>query len=101
MAAAFDYQNEFILRKEHDDTVAKWDFKNVILLNSATNYRQLVPNEHYVSLYSGSIPEGVFIDLAFCKSDPIIEWRQTPGGLVIYDYDFLMTPNISFTGQIG
>ena len=33
------------------DTVAKWAFKNVILLNSATNYRQLVPNEHYVSLF--------------------------------------------------
>jgi len=68
---------------EQYDTFAKWAFKNVILLNSATNYRQLVPCEHYVSLYSGNIPEGVFIDLAFCKSDSKIEWRQTPGGFVI------------------
>ncbi|MHB8076919.1 hypothetical protein [Desulfosporosinus fructosivorans] len=80
-----EFKEELKFLEEHHEKVAKWAFKNVILLNSATNYRQLVPAEHYISLYEGSIPDGVFIDLAFCKKDPTIEWRQTPGGLVIKD----------------
>ncbi|OLN27606.1 hypothetical protein [Desulfosporosinus metallidurans] len=78
-------KTELIFLEEHYETVAKWAFKNVILLNSATNYRQLVPTKHYISLYEGNIPNGVFIDLAFSKNNPTIEWRQTPGGLVIKD----------------
>lgn len=81
------------LEKDHE-TIAKWAFKNAILLNSATNYRQLVPNEHYICLYTGSIPKGVFIDLAFCQSDTSLEWLQSPGRLVVkeqgidYDMDY-------------
>jgi hypothetical protein len=90
-----EIDNELNFLKEHYDTVAKWAFKNVILLNSATNYRQLVPDEHYTTLYSGSIPEGVFIDLAFCKSDSKIEWRQTPGGLVIKDKGIPFNANVT------
>lgn len=90
-----EIDNELNFLKEHYDTVAKWALKNVILLNSATNYRQLVPNEHYATLYSGSIPEGVFIDLAFCKSDSKLEWRQTPGGLVIKDKEIPFNLNIT------
>ncbi|QXE18863.1 hypothetical protein [Clostridium sp. 001] len=88
-----EIESELKFFKEHYDTVAKWAFKNVILLNSATNYRQLVPDEHYRTLYSGRIPEGVFIDFAFCKSDSKIEWRQTPGGLVIRDKQIPLNPN--------
>ena len=62
-----EFKTEMIFLKEHNETVAKWTFKNVILLNSATNYRQFVPVEHYTSLYNGNIPEGAFIDLAFSK----------------------------------
>jgi hypothetical protein len=90
-----EIESEINFLNEHYDTVAKWAFKNVILLNSATNYRQLVPDEHYVTLYSGSIPEGVFIDLAFCKSDSKIEWRQTHGGLVIKDKEIPLNPNVT------
>ena len=71
--------------KENHETVAKWAFKNVIMLNSATNYRQLVPEDHYHSLYQGNIPKGVTIDLAFASTDPSVEWRQSPGSLVIKD----------------
>ena len=71
--------------KENHETVAKWAFKNVIMLNSATNYRQLVPENHYHSLYQGNIPKGVTIDMAFASTDPTVEWRQSPGSLVIKD----------------
>ena len=62
-------------------------------MNSATNYRHLVPDEHYKELYSGKIPEGVFIDLAFCKSNPTIEWRQTHGGMILKDKNIPFNPN--------
>jgi hypothetical protein len=55
--------------KEHHDTVARWAFKNVILLNTATNYRQLVPQNHFIALYNSSIPKNVFIDFSFCKNN--------------------------------
>ncbi len=90
-----ELDNEINFLKEHYETVAKWAFKNVILLNSATNYRQLVSDEHYETLYSSGIPEGVFIDLAFCKNDSQIEWRQTPGGLVIKDKEIPFNPNVT------
>ncbi|MDK3000683.1 hypothetical protein ACV311_14905 [Clostridium perfringens] len=80
--------------EKHYYTIAKWAFKNAILLNNATNYRQLVPKEHYTALYSGIIPEGIFIDLAFCKSESKLEWRQTPGGLVIRDVEIPVNLNV-------
>lgn len=90
-----DIKSELKFLEEHYYIIAKWAFKNVILLNSATNYRKLVPNEHYTNLYAGSIPEGVFIDLAFCKSESEIEWRQTIGGLVIKDIDIPLNNNVA------
>lgn len=88
-------ESELNFLKEHYNTVAKWAFKNVILLNSATNYRQLVPRGHYKALYSGSIPEGVFVDMAFCKDNSIIEWRQTRGGLVVKDKEIPLNFNVT------
>ena len=88
-----ELETELAFLNEHHETVAKWAFKNVILLNSATNYRHLVPDEHYKELYSGKIPEGVFIDLAFCKSNPTIEWRQTHGGMILKDRNIPFNPN--------
>lgn len=89
-----EFEIELKFLEANYDTIAKWAFKNAILLNNATNYRQLVPRGHYVDLYSGSIPEGVFIDMAFCKNESKIEWRQTPGGLVIKDEKIPFNPNL-------
>ncbi len=67
--------------------------KNVILLNSATNYRQLVPESHYKKLYNDEIPSDIFVDLSFCSDDSVIEWRQSPGGLVIKDKKIPLNSN--------
>lgn len=69
---------ELAYLNENYNTIAKWVFKNVILLNSATNYRLIVPENHYFELFSGKIPDGVFIDMAFCENDVKLDWRQTP-----------------------
>lgn len=70
---------------ENHDIVAKWAFKNVIMLNSASNYRQLVPESHYLSLYNGKIPKGVTIDMAYASTEPSLEWRQSQDGLIVRD----------------
>ncbi len=87
-------KDEVKFLKENYDVIAKWAFKNVILLNSATNYSKIIPEDHYTILYTGSIPKGVFIDLAFCRSDSKIEWRQSSGGLVIKDKAISTNSNI-------
>lgn len=88
-----ELDRELAYLSDNHETVAKWAFKNVILLNSATNYRQLVPEGHYKELYLGKLPDGVFIDLAFCKSDSTIEWRQTLGGMIVKDKNIPFNPN--------
>lgn len=87
-----EIESEVLFLKDNHNTVAKWAFKNVILLNSASNYRQLVPENHYAALYSGSIPNGVFIDFAFCKSKSTVEWRQHPCNLIVKDKTIPFNP---------
>lgn len=35
--------------------------------------------------FNNKLSQGVFVDLAFCKSNPTIEWRQTHGGMILKD----------------
>jgi hypothetical protein len=87
-------ENEMEYLKEHHKTFAKWAFKNVILLNSATNYSNLVPEKHYKELYSGKIPDGVFVDLAFSEKDSTLEWRQSHGGMILKAKDIPFNSDI-------
>lgn len=46
-------------------TQAIWAFKTAIVRNAGTNYRQIVPKEHYTELYNTrGIPDNQFVDLA-------------------------------------
>lgn len=68
---------ELMFLNENSFVVAKWAFKNAILLNWAVNYRKLVPREHFRLLYKGQIPQGVHIDLAFTSDCSPLSWRQS------------------------
>lgn len=78
-------ETEMSFLESNSETIAKWAFKNVIMLNSAVNCRRLVPESHYHSLYKGYIPKGVTIDLAFVSNNQILEWRQSQMILAITD----------------
>ena len=56
-------KEEIAYMKENCSDLSRWAFKNAILLNSAVNYRTLVPDSHYKALYDGHIPANVHIDL--------------------------------------
>ena len=73
----------------HVDTLARFCPDDTIVYVKCTHEK----DEHYKELYSGKIPEGVFIDLAFCKSNPTIEWRQTHGGMILKDRNIPFNPN--------
>ena len=63
--------------------ISSWAFKNAILLNSAVNYRTLVPDSHYKALFAGQIPPNVHIDLSLTLDESIIGWRQSVPSLII------------------
>lgn len=50
-------------------TLARWAFKTAIVRNWGTNYRMIVPAEHFALLHDKrSIAESTFIDLAVCPA---------------------------------
>lgn len=65
--------------------IAKWAFKNIVLLNKASNYHDLVPESHFKKLYNGNIPKNVFINLSFCHKGSGLEWQQGQGLMFFYD----------------
>ena len=57
------------LSEEEASTLALWTFKSAIVRNIGTNYRRIVPAEHFRYLYENrSIPPGVFVDLGLCPT---------------------------------
>jgi hypothetical protein len=51
------------------NVLALWAFKTAIVRNAGTNYRCIVPKEHYQYLYKEKkIPPGVYVDLGLCPS---------------------------------
>jgi hypothetical protein len=74
-------------------TIAKWSFKTAIMLNYPTNYRRIVPEEHFHSLYQSGIPEGVYINLAFTENtDIVVQWRQSQTIITIGDQGHAIPP---------
>lgn len=70
---------------ENSISFSKWAFKNAILFNQATNYRKLVPKEHFTDLYNQKIPDNVFIHIGVSNNDNTISTRQSPIHLIIRD----------------
>lgn len=90
--------------KENSECLSKWAFKSAILLNHASNFNRLVPDEHYASLYSGRIPDNVFVGIAFCEKETKLEWRQSAGGVIIRSADIqlnLEAKRYRITFQMG
>lgn len=59
--------------------LAKWAYKTAIVLNYSSNYRKIVPEDHFHLLYCSKIPNGVHINIAFTNSNKELEWIQSQG----------------------
>ncbi len=65
--------------------LSKWIFKTAIVLNYPTNYYNMVPKEHFKSLFDGEIPKGVYINFGFTDNLKSIEWRQSKSAILFGD----------------
>ena len=65
--------NDDIIR----DDLIKWCYKTAIVLNNASNYRELVPIEHFRKLFlEKSIPHNVTINMGLCMESDVT-WVQS------------------------
>jgi len=58
--------------------VACWAFKTAIVINRASNYRDIVPPRHFRFLYdTKEIPDNVWVDAGVLKANAGLTWLQS------------------------
>lgn len=63
------HSSKGVLLDDEAKVLALWAFKTAIVRNAGTNYRSIVPEEHYRHLYEQKeIPSGIYVDLGLCPS---------------------------------
>ena len=73
-----DYNHLKNLYKKERVVLAKWSLKTAMMINAGTNYRQIIPNEHYEHLFKyQQIPKNVKIDIGLINSDDKLRWEQS------------------------
>jgi hypothetical protein len=87
-----DVKNVLGSLADSHETIARWGFKTAIVLNYPTNYRNIVPEDHFHSLYHSRIPEGVYINLALTENADVIQWRQSQTVIMIGDREYVSRP---------
>lgn len=76
-------KNVFKFLNENYEVLAKWSFKTAIVLNYPTNYRNIIPKNHFHSLYNSKIPKAVYINMAFTNNTEIVQWRQSQRFIIL------------------
>lgn len=72
---------------KHQKTLALWCLKTAATLNHASNYRKLIPADHFRSLYQLDLPQGIHINLGFTAKSGALRWRQSQSFFFIGDVD--------------
>jgi len=69
------------LTKSERHSIAVWSFKTAMVINAGSNYRKIIPDNHYFHLYKHqTVIKNVKIDLGFIKSKNELLWIQSPVG---------------------
>jgi hypothetical protein len=72
------------LNADQAGILARWAFKTAIVRNLGTNYRQLVPRDHFSALHETQLPpDCVFVDLALEPSHRTLAAVQSQTALGI------------------
>ena len=65
------------LKKESCEAIAHWAFKTSLVINLASNYRRIIPKEHFSVFYEQrKIPENIVIDISLSPFKKDVFWRQ-------------------------
>ena len=54
-----------------------WSLKTACVLNAASNYRRIVPQDHARSVRAMRPPDGLFVDLSFREIPYQVSWHQS------------------------
>ncbi|MGG3803466.1 hypothetical protein [Metabacillus fastidiosus] len=66
------------LLKEQHKLLSMWTFKTAIILNHASNYRNIVPKRHFRYIYKHRrIPENVTVLMGMTKNTTELDWVQS------------------------
>ena len=66
--------------------VARWGFKTAAMINAGSNYRRIIPPEHFRYFHDEqTLPPGVMVDVGLStpSDEPTIEWRQSQNFVIL------------------
>jgi hypothetical protein len=67
------------LSKSERNILSIWAFKTCLVINAGSNYRRIIPPEHYQHLYDyKAIAKDVKVDLAYLNDYEKLKWIQAP-----------------------
>ncbi len=73
-----DYSKLKRLTKKERNTICKWSLKTIMMINAGTNYRQIIPDNHYQHLFQyRDLPKDIKVDVAYINSDKNLMWEQS------------------------
>ena len=73
-----DYNTIYNISKEERFNVSLWVLKTSMMINSAGDYRQVIPLELYRHVAKNrTLPKNIKVDLTYIKSDPELSWEQS------------------------
>lgn len=66
------------LSKQERVIIAFWGLKTAMMINAGSNYRQIIPFNHYKHLYiHKQIPKNIKIDIGYLTSNKLLTWEQS------------------------
>lgn len=73
-------ENLSTLLKEQHNLLSMWAYKTAMILNHASNYRNIVPKRHFRYIYMHRrIPENVTVLMGITKNTAELDWVQSQG----------------------
>lgn len=73
-----DYYSVYNLSKKERLNISLWALKTAMMINSAGDYRQVIPLELYRHLEKHrTLPKNVKVDLTYINSDTELSWEQS------------------------
>lgn len=66
------------LSKIERRVIALWSFKTALMINAGSNYRQIIPTEHFDHLFKNRIlPKDVIVDVTYIDNSELLRWEQS------------------------
>jgi hypothetical protein len=66
------------LNKSERQVLALWAFKTALMINAGSNYRKIIPDDHYNHIYKHrTLPEDLKVDVCHIKKYKELAWRQS------------------------